>query len=80
MPSIIKRDMDRYAYQVYVTDALQAIAENTATLDAVITKGEIAGNAMTRRWADFDKPVKEETRTPEQVIEYMKQRCMEVSR
>ena len=71
MPTI-KRERELYAYRVYVTDALQMIAENTAPQAAKYTGGK-AGRYLAKRWADLDKPAPpEETRTPEEVIEHMK--------
>ncbi len=64
---------------MYVTDTLQAIAENTAVPAASFTDGK-HGKAMTRRWAEKDKPAPpEETRTPEEVIEHVIGRLKEVS-
>lgn len=64
---------------MYVTDTLQAIAENTAVPAASFTDGK-HGKAMTRRWVEKDKPAPpEETRTPEEVIEHVIGRLKEVS-
>ena len=72
LPALIKRDVEHWTYQVYVTDTLQTIAENTAIPAAGFTNGE-AGKSMSRRWSELDKPAPpEETRTPEEVVEYMK--------
>lgn len=49
-----------------MTDTLQAIAENTAVPAAGFTDGS-AGKAMTRRWADLDKPVKKDERTGDDI-------------
>ena len=72
LPAVINRNIENWTFQVYVTDTLQAIAENTAVPAAGFTEGK-HGRAMTIRWAEKDKPTPpEETRTPEEVIEYMK--------
>jgi len=71
LPAVIRRDLTRWTFEIYVTDTLQAIAENTAVPAASFTDGK-AGKAMTRRWAEKGKPVPpEETRTPEEVAGYM---------
>lgn len=60
--------MEQKSYRVYVTDALQAIAENTA-IDANKFLDELVGKAMSRRWTDLGKPVPpSETRTAEEII------------
>lgn len=65
---------------MYVTDTLQAIAENTAVPAASFTKGEY-GKAIARRWADKDKPAPpQDTRTAEEIIEHIKKGLVEVSR
>lgn len=57
-----------------MTETLQAIAENTAVPAASFTDGK-AGKAVPCRWSDWDKPAPpEETRTPEEVIAYMKEK------
>lgn len=62
------------SFRAYVTDTLQAIAENTA-IEANKFLEEPVGKVMTRRWADQDKPAPpEETRTAEEVIEHIKER------
>lgn len=79
LPAVIKRDIDRWTFEVYVTDTLQAIAENTAVPAAGFSDGK-HGKAMTIRWADKDKPTPpEETRTTEQIIDHIRQRLEEVS-
>lgn len=72
LPSAIKRDVRRHAFEIYVTDTLQAIAENTAVPAAYYSNGN-AGKAIARRWADLDKPTPpEETRTPKEIIAQLK--------
>lgn len=48
---------------MYVTDALKLIAENTAKY--------AGGGYIQKRYADVITPQKEETRTPEEVTNYM---------
>lgn len=58
--------------EIYVTDTLQAIAENTAIPAASFTDGK-HGKAMALRWADKDKPKSsEDTRTAEEIIDHIK--------
>lgn len=67
LPAVIKRDIDRWTFEVYVTDTLQAISENTAVPAAGFSDGQ-HGKTMTLRWADRDKPVKkEDTRTGDDI-------------
>jgi hypothetical protein len=55
------------AYQVYVTDALKAIAENSA--------GGSHRSTMTRRWIDLvEKQKTKETRSAEDIISDFKNR------
>lgn len=56
LPAVIRRDIDRWTFEVYVTDTLQAIAENTAVPASGFSDGK-HGKTMTLRWADRDKPV-----------------------
>lgn len=77
LPSAIERDIERYAYRVYVTDTLQTIAENTA-IPAAYYSGGKAGKTMTRRWADLDEPAKKETRTGKEIIEQLKAKADEI--
>lgn len=59
---------------MYITDALQAVAENTAVSANKFLEDPV-GKAMTRRWADLDKPAPpEETRTAEEIIDHIKQK------
>lgn len=70
--------MERWTLNVYMTDALQAIAENTA-VSAGYCSGGKAGKAMGRRWVDLDKPAPpEETRTAEEIIDHIKAKLKEV--
>lgn len=55
LPAVIKRDIDRWTFEVYVTDTLQAIVENTAVPAAGFSDGK-HGKIMELRWADRDKP------------------------
>lgn len=52
------------AYRVYVTDALQIVAENTARF--------AGGKHLERRYIDVITPKKEDTRTGEEIKEHMK--------
>ena len=48
-------------YQIYITDTLRLITENTAKF--------VGGSYIKMRYADMIEPVKKETRTPEEIIE-----------
>lgn len=64
LPTLIKRQEDREIYEAYITDALKAIAGNTAIYGT--------GDYLQKRYYDMIKPQKEETRTPDEVVNYMK--------
>lgn len=54
-----------------MTDALQAISDNTAMSALYLSEGKV-GKHMARRWVDFDKPEPlEDTRSPEEVTKHM---------
>lgn len=55
----------REVYRIYVTDALQLAAENTAKA--------VGGRYITRRYGDVLTPQKVETRTGDEIKEHMKQ-------
>lgn len=55
-----------------MTDTLKAVSKNTA-ISANKFLEEPVGEAVTRRWVDWNKPVPpEETRTAEEVIEHIR--------
>lgn len=63
----LRREQEDYKYRVYVTDALQVIAENTSKFGG--------GKYLQARYADMalpPVPKKEETRTAEEVIDGIK--------
>lgn len=61
-------------FRAYVTDALQAIAENTAMPAAWLTDGK-SGKLLSRRWIEKDKPAPpEETRTADEVIDHIRRK------
>lgn len=64
LPRLIKRQGEAEAFRFYVTDCLQIMAENTAKF--------AGGRYMTMRFADIVDPPKEDTRTPEEIIEKIK--------
>ena len=49
------------AYEIYITDTLRMITENTAK--------QVGGSYIKMRYADIIDPPKEETRTAEEVID-----------
>ena len=68
LPSVLKQDVDRWTFEVYVTEALKLIAENTAVPAASLSKGQ-AGKSLSMGWTDIGKtPRHEETRTSEEII------------
>lgn len=74
LPAVLRQRAVEESFRVYVTDSLQAIAENTAVSAAYLTDGK-AGKAMETRWAamwddraEGGNPEPEEELSPEQVI------------
>lgn len=55
------------AYQIYLTDALRIIAENTAKY--------VAGNYIQGRYIDVIKPQKQDTRSCEEITADIVERC-----
>lgn len=58
------------AWRLYVAETLRCISESSAKY--------AGGPYMPVKWADILNPPQEETRTPEEVVEYMKNRLKEV--
>ena len=54
------------AYRIYVTDALKGIVTNTSTAEESV--------GISVRYAELIAPKKEETRTPEEVIDSIKKK------
>lgn len=52
--------MEEKTYRIYVTDALQVIAENTAHM--------AGGKTMTVRWDELTKTKPKDTRTGEEIV------------
>lgn len=52
--------MEEKSCRVYITDALQVIAENTARM--------VGGKAMTTRWEELLNPKPKDTRTGEEIV------------
>ena len=59
-----KKYIEDMAYRIYITDSLMGIAKNTS-------RGQ--GMEMSRRYADIIN-VKEETRTPDEIIGNIKKK------
>lgn len=64
LPVLLKKQAQEKAYRIYVTDALKAIAENTAKY--------AGGSYMKNRYYDFENPKPVETRTGNEIIYQMK--------
>ncbi len=52
------------AYRFYISEGIRILTENTAA--------QVAGRQFTRSFSDILKPQKVETRTPEQIIDKIK--------
>lgn len=59
--SYFNKEQKDKIYKVYVTDVLRSISENTAK--------SVQGSYIKARYLDIIDPPKEETRTPEEIIE-----------
>jgi len=81
LPAAIQREREDLFYRTYITDALQAIAENTGSIAAGLSNGKV-GKAIPRRWAEGMQagqgPAKEEQRTPEEIIANIKEKLATV--
>ena len=64
LPVLLKKQAKEKAYRIYVTDALKAIAENTAKY--------AGGSYMKARYYDAENPKPVETRTGNEIIAQMK--------
>lgn len=67
--AFLKKQKDKL-YQVYITDTLKMIAENTSNF--------AGGKAPNMRWVDamnsLEKPKEEEEKTAEEVIDHIKEK------
>ena len=61
-----KKEQHEKAYKFYVTDALRLITENTAKANG--------GRYLQARYVEYVEPIKEETRTAEEVITSLKEK------
>ena len=59
--SYFYKEQRHRAYEVYVTDVLRIISENTAK--------QVGGSYVKARYAEIIDPPKEETRTADQIID-----------
>jgi len=70
--AFFRRKNERRLFEMYVTDALKAISENTAK----VVHTDEDGVAMSKRYADLlaenDEPQVEETRTAADIINHIK--------
>ena len=64
LPVLLKKQAKEKAYRIYVTDALKAIAENTAK--------HFGGSYMKNRYYDAENPKPVEARTGNEIIAQMK--------
>ena len=69
LPFLLKERMRNELYQVYVTDCLQAICNNTANyvvpgVEDVIT----VGSTVNKRWYSIMNPPPEDTRSGEEIV------------
>jgi hypothetical protein len=64
--AFFKKEQQEKAYQVYVTDALRIITENTAKANG--------GTYLQARYVEMIEPKEEETRTANEVIIDLKEK------
>lgn len=82
LPSFIKRDIEEWTFSVYITDALQIIAENTAIQASAITDGKM-GKLLSRRWCEKSDSAQENSHgahTADEVIDRVKKALEEVNK
>ena len=65
--AFFKKEQHEKAYKCYVTDALRLITENTA-------RAINGGRYLQARYIEYIEPIKEETRTKEEVITSLKEK------
>lgn len=76
LPALVQRDMENRSLQVYVTDTLKFLLENTAVPASALSKGN-AGKLLETRWADLhldraqQEPAEKE-QTAQEVIDRIK--------
>lgn len=70
LPVLLKKQAQEKAYRIYVTDALKAIAENTAKY--------AGGSYMKARYFDAESPKPPETRTSDEIIGQMKMKIARI--
>lgn len=68
LPYRIKQDVDETAYKIYMSDIVMSLAKHI-----------IRPTKDPARYWDVVNPKPEETRTAEEIIEYMKNKLREVS-
>ena len=66
LPFLIKKQAENELYNIYVTDALRMICENTANF--------VGGRYPNERYAALILPQKQETRTEEEIIAHVRKR------
>lgn len=67
LPALIKQQAKDEAFRAYVTDALKAIAENSA-------RGPHGGGYLKLRYMDIIDPKPEETRTGEEIVQHLSEK------
>lgn len=67
-----RQEMQERSYQVYVTNCLRLLTENTAPPAAFFTEGQ-AGQYLAVPWLEAVAPAPQETRTPEEIIAHIRE-------
>ena len=69
--SLFKKEQVEKAYRIYVTDCLQAIAENTTH---IVGAGGVVdyGKTMKARWIDIIDQKQENTQSADEIIHKLK--------
>lgn len=62
----LDRERDEKAFRIYLTDSVKILSDNF--------NGVYGGYKISKRYAEVLKPQKEETRTPEEIIESIRSR------
>lgn len=72
LPAAIKQRMKDEMYQEYISESLRIIGENTAKY--------VNGQYLKVKFSEIVNPRPEETRTSDEVINYMKEKITNVGR
>ena len=70
IPCLIEEEIQRKAYEIYISDSLKVMGKNIAGLSN--------GQYVTSRYAEIVGLTHEESRTPEQIVKNMKEKIARI--